>query len=245
MLKILVACEESQRVCTEFRKLGHEAYSADIQEPSGGHPEWHILGDVLKVLNGGEFSTMDGVKHSVQKWDCVIAFPPCTYLTKVATRIHSLKFTPLEKINKRTLNRIEGMEFFMQFANADCKHIAIENPVGIMNTAYRAPDQVINPYQFAESENDTENYVTKATCLWLKGLPELITNRLPKPDNGKIFGYHPSGKARTWEEIITADRPKERSKTFTGIAHAMATQWSEYLTGKSEKQLSLFEEEGE
>lgn len=240
---VLIACEESQRVCVEFRKLGHEAYSADIQEPSGGHPEWHILGDVVKILNGGEFATMDGVKHSVGKWDCIIGFPPCTYLTMVATRHHSLRFTPLEKINRRTMNRIEGMEFFMQFVNADCKHIAIENPVGIMNTAYRAPDQVINPYQFAESESDTENYVTKTTCLWLKGLPELITNGLPKPDNGALFGYHPTGKARNWEETRTGNRSKERSKTFPGIAHAMATQWSDYLTGKSERQLSLFEED--
>lgn len=245
MLRILVACEESQRVCTEFRKLGHEAYSADIQEPSGGHPEWHILGDVLKVLNGGEFQTMDGAEHSVGKWDCIIGFPPCTYLTMVATRHHSLRFTPLNKINRRTMNRIEGMEFFMKFANADCKHIVIENPVGIMNTAYRAPDQVINPYQFAESENDTENYVTKATCLWLKGLPILRTNNLPKPDNAKLFGVHPSGKARNWEETRTGNRAKERSKTFPGVAKAMATQWSDYLTGKSEKQLSLFDEEGE
>lgn len=233
-MQVLIACEESQRVCTEFRKLGHEAYSADIQEPSGNHPEWHILGDVVKILNGGEFQTMDGVKHSVGKWDCIIAFPPCTYLTMVATRHHSLKFTLLEKINRRTMNRIDGMEFFMKFVNADCKHIAIENPVGIMNTAYRSPDQVINPYQFAESVTDTENYVTKATCLWLKGLPALRGNNLPKPDNGALFGYHPTGKSKNWEETRTGNRSKERSKTFPGIAHAMAAQWSDYLTGKKD-----------
>ena len=242
ILKVLIACEESQRVCMEFRKLGHEAYSADIQEPSGGRPEWHILGDVLNVLRGGRFTTMDGAEHSVEKWDCIIAFPPCTYLTMVATRHHSLRFTPLNKINRRTLDRIEGMGFFMRFANADCKHIAIENPVGIMNTAYRSPEQVINPYQFAESVNDTENYVTKATCLWLKGLPTLETNNLPKPDNGALFGYHPNGKARNWEETRIGNRSKEHSKTFPGIAAAMAQQWSDYLTGKSERQLSLFEE---
>ena len=240
--KILIACEESQRVCTAFRERGFEAYSADIQEPSGGHPEWHILGDVLKVLSGGQFTTMDGVEHSVNAWDCVIAFPPCTYLTMVATRHHSLKFTPLEKINKRTLNRIEGMEFFMQFANADCTHIAIENPIGIMNTAYRKPDQVINPYQFAESAEDSENYVTKSTCLWLKGLPVLRTNNLPKPDNAKLFGLHPSGKARNWEETRTGNRSKERSKTFSGVALNMAQQWGDYLLGRTEKQLSFFEE---
>lgn len=185
---------------------------------------------------------MDGVEHSVNAWDCVIAFPPCTYLTMVATRHHSLKFTPLEKINKRTLNRIEGMEFFMQFAKAECSHIAIENPIGIMNTAYRSPDQIINPYQFAESENDAENYVTKSTCLWLKGLPILRTNNLPKPDNAKLFGLNPSGKARNWEETRTGNRSKERSKTFSGVALNMAQQWGDYLLGRTEKQLSFFEE---
>lgn len=242
VLKVLVACEESQRVCTEFRKLGHEAYSADIQEPSGNHPEYHIHGDALKVLHGGEFSTMDGVRHTVNKWDLCVCFPPCTYLTMVATRQHSLRCTPLDKINKRTMNRIEGMRFFMQFVNAECPHIAIENPIGIMNTAYRSPDQVINPYQFAKSTDDAENYVTKSTCLWLKGLPTLKTNSLPKPDNGALFGYHPTGKARNWEETRTGNRAKERSKTFPGIAHAMATQWSDYLTGNADRQLSLFEE---
>lgn len=242
-MKVLIACEESQRVCTAFRERGFEAYSADMQEPSGGHPEWHILGDVLKVLSGGYFLTMDGLKHSVEKWDCIIAFPPCTYLTAVATRHHSLKCTPLDKIVDRTFQRIEGMQFFMNFANADCERIAIENPVGIMNTAYRSPDQVISPYMFAKSVNDTENYVTKATCLWLKGLPELKTNTLPKPDNGSIYGYHPTGKARTWEEVVcwSGGASKVRSKTFPGIAQAMAQQWGDYLLGKTDKQLSFFE----
>ena len=241
-MKVLIACEESQRVCTAFREKGFEAYSADIQEPSGGHPEWHILGDVLKILSGGQFRTMDGTEHNAETWDCIIAFPPCTYLTMVATRHHSIKFTSLEKINRRTLNRIEGMEFFMQFVNADCKYIAIENPVGIMNTAYRSPDQIINPYEFAEGANDTENYVTKSTCLWLKGLPTLNTKSYRKPDNGKLFGYHPSGKARNWEETRRTDRSRERSKTFPGVAAAMAEQWGDYLLGKN-RQLSLFEED--
>lgn len=122
----------------------------------------------------------------------------------------------------------------MNFVNADCDHIAIENPVGVMNTCYRKADQIINPYQFAESTEDTDNYVTKSTCLWLKGLPELKTNDLPKPDNGKLYGYHPTGKARTWEETVcrAGGASKVRSKTFPGIAKAMATQWSEYLIGE-------------
>lgn len=185
---------------------------------------------------------MDGTEHSVEKWDCIIAFPPCTYLTMVATKYHSLKFATMESINRRTMKRIEGMDFFMQFANADCKHIAIENPVGIMNTAYRSPDQIINPFQFAESVNDKENYYTKATCLWLKGLPTLTTNDLPRPNNALMYGRHPSGKVKCWEEMQTGNRAKVRSKTFPGIAAAMAQQWSDYLTGKSERQLSLFEE---
>ncbi len=185
---------------------------------------------------------MDGEKHSVEKWDCIIAFPPCTYLTMVATRHHSLKCSTLERINSRTMNRIDGMQFFMKFASADCKHIAIENPVGIMNTAYRSPNQVISPYMFAENVGDSDNYFTKATCLWLKGLPELKTNNLPKPDNGAMFGFHPTGNARNWEETRTGNRSKERSKTFPGVAAAMAQQWGDYLLGKTDKQLSLFEE---
>ena len=118
------------------------------------------------------------------------------------------------------------MRFFMEFANAHCSKIAIENPVCVMNTAYRKPDQIIEPYQFAESENDTENYVTKKTCLWLKGLNPLITNDLPKPDNLKLFGRTKSGKVSNWEERISGgNRSKERSKTFEGIADAMAEQW--------------------
>lgn len=239
-LKVLIACEESQRVCIEFRRLGHEAYSCDVQEPSGGHPEWHILGDALKVLNPSMredgitniwFTTMNGDLHIIAKWDLIIAHPPCTYLTNVATRHHSLNFTPLDKINARTMNRIESMEFFMQFVNANSDHIAIENPVGVMNTCYRKPDMIIHPYMFAESVDDTENYHTKATCLWTKGLPELVGTGLPKPDNEKLYGRNPSGKVSNWEErqIGGKDRAKNRSKTFPGIAKAIAEQWSAYL----------------
>ena len=243
-LKILIACEESQRICAEFRKRGHEAYSCDVQEPSGGHPEWHILGDVLEVINpvyvpkndtkypALTFSTMDGKYHAYPgKWSLIVAHPPCTYLTNVAVRHHSLKCTPLEKINARTLKRIESMEFFMKFVNADCEHIAIENPVGVMNTCYRKPDMIIHPYMFAESVDDAENYVTKATCLWTKGLPELVGTGLPKPDNEKLFGRNLNGKISCWEEKQNGGkgRAKNRSKTFPGIAAAIAEQWGAYL----------------
>lgn len=226
-MKILIACEESQRVCTEMRKLGHEAYSCDIQEPSGGHPEWHILGDVLKVINGHcEFTTMNGERHAIkERWDLIIAHPPCTYLSNVATRHHSLNCTSLDKINDRTFKRVEAMQFFLNIANAECDRIAIENPIGVMNTAYRKPDQIIQPYYFAKDENDTENYVTKATCLWLKGINPLTYKELPKPNNKQLFGVMPSGKSRTWEDTYSRS-PKERSKTFPGIAKAMAEQWA-------------------
>lgn len=225
-MNILVACEESQRVCTEFRKRGHRAFSCDIIEPSGGHPEWHIQADVLPLLNGDcKFTTLDGKEHKQDgKWDMLIAFPPCTYLSNAATRSHSLKRTPLQKINDRTLLRVKAMQFFMDFANADCDKIAIENPIGVMNTCYRKPDQIIHPYMFADSENDREQYVTKATCLWLKQLPPLVGKGWQKPDNKKIFGVYSSGKAKTWEDCFSRDA-NVRSKTFHGVAKAMAKQW--------------------
>lgn len=227
-MKILIACEESQRVCIEMRRLGHEAYSCDIQECSGGHPGWHIMGDVLPIINGHcTFRTSDGEFHCIEtSWDMIIAHPPCTYLSNAATRCHSIKRNSIEQINARTAKRIEAMQFFMNIANADCDRIAIENPIGVMNTAYRKPDQIIQPYYFATDENDTENYVTKSTCLWLTGLQPLTYNTdIAKPDNGLLFGKSPSGKNRTWEDTYSRD-PKIRSKTFPGIARAMAEQWA-------------------
>lgn len=225
-MKVLIACECSQTVCKEFRALGHEAYSCDIEDQYGGHPEWHIKGDCLEILRGGQmFKTEDGSAHNIDKWDLIIAHPPCTYLSNAATRSHSLKGATLEQINTRTEKRIQAQDFFMKFVNVNCDKVAIENPVGVMNTVYRKPDQIIEPYQFAESEEDTENYVTKRTCLWLKGLNKLKRNDLPKPDNAKLYGRHPSGKARCWEEMVKGDRATVRSKTFPGIAKAMAEQW--------------------
>lgn len=223
-MKVLIACEESQAVCKAFRELGHEAYSCDIQECSGGHPEWHIMGDALKTIRGGQIITMDGKTHDVGRWDILIAHPPCTYLSNVATRHFSLRCTPAEKVVARWEQRAKSAVFFMFFVLADIPMIAVENPVGFMNTAYRKPDQIIHPYMFADSESDYEQYVTKATCLWLKGLPNLRTNNLPKPDNAKLYGRMPSGKARTWEDTYSRSG-KVRSKTFPGIARAMAEQW--------------------
>ena len=234
-MKVLVACEESQRVCIEFRKLGHEAYSCDIIDCSGGHPEWHIKQDVIPFLNGNcKFQTVEGGWHSVDgKWDLIIAFPPCTYLTSAGTRHYSLKMNPEWKVKARIAKREQAVEFFKNFANADCDKIAIENPVGYMNTNWRKPDQIIHPYFFAKTEEDSENYVQKRTCLWLKGLPKLErTSDLPKPKPKYICqGEKCKGKAIGWCEGIRgttggqAGRAKARSKTFPGIARAMAEQW--------------------
>lgn len=237
MAKILIACEESQRICSEFRRLGHEAYSADIQECSGGHPEWHILGDVLPIINGNcKFTTMDGSIIAINgQWDLIIAHPPCTYLSNSATRSHSVKCTPVEKINLRTVERINAMNFFMKFINAKCERIAVENPVGVMNTCYRTPEQIIHPYYFANSINDIENYQKKKTCLWLKNLPILSpTSELPAP---QPYSFTKSGKPINFVDAhgripgleMHGRSDKLRSKTFPGIAVAIAQQWGKLL----------------
>lgn len=227
-MKVLVACEESQRVCIEFRKLGHEAYSCDIEPCSGGHPEWGIQEDVLPLLDGCcEFTTIDGIEHTIEsKWDMIIAFPPCTYLTSAGTRHYSLKCNSPEKVELRIRERKRAVDFFMKFANADCKKIAIENPTGYMNTHYRKPDQIIHPYYFGDNAK-------KRTCLWLKGLPKLEpTNILPEPKPMYVCqGEKCKGKKIGWCEGMRGikggqkERAKARSKTFLGIAKAMAEQW--------------------
>lgn len=225
-MKILVACEESQRVCTAFREKGHEAYSCDVLECSGGHPEWHIQGDALKIINGRcEFTTMDGKKHRIDgKWDLLIAHPPCTYLSNAATRAFSLRVTPADKVVERWQNRAKAAVFFMRFALADCDHIAVENPVGFMTAAYRKPDQYINPWMWATGTNDVENYHSKKTGLWLKGLPLLKGNGVFDSFDCSIYGKYSSGKNKTWEDSYSR-KAHERSKTFPGIAKAMAEQW--------------------
>ena len=220
-MKVLVACEESQRVCTEFRKLGHEAYSCDIEPCSGGHPEWHIQDDVLPLLNGNcDFRTVNGdMHHLIGKWDMIIAFPPCTYLTVTGNRWFNIDRYG-EKAIQRHKDRKDAIDFFMAFANADCEKISIENPVGIMSSKWRKPNQIINPWQFGDA-------FEKKTCLWLKGLPELKpTNIVEIPprkrfDSGKSM---PEWYAEAWH-LPKEERAKLRSKTFPGIAKAMAEQW--------------------
>ena len=174
-MKVLVACEESQRVCTAFRERGHEAYSCDIIDQSGGHPEWHTMQDVLPLLNGNcEFGTTDGAKHKNDgKWDLIIAHPPCTYLTVTGNRWFNIERYG-EKAVQRYNCREEAVRFFLEFVNADCAKIAIENPVGIMSTEYRKPDQIIQPYMFGDAAE-------KKTCLWIKGLPKLKPTEIVTP----------------------------------------------------------------
>lgn len=224
-MKILVACEESQAVTIELRKLGHEAYSCDIIECSGGHPEWHIMQDVLPLLNGNcDFQTANGKWHSLFcKWDMIIAFPPCTYLTVTGNRWFNVDRYG-EKAIQRHKDREDAIKFFMAFANANCPRIAIENPVGIMSSTWRKPNQIINPYEFGDP-------FEKKTCLWLKGLQELKpTNIVEVPprkhfDSGKSM---PAWYAEAWH-LPKDERAKMRSKTFPGIAKAMAEQWAGVL----------------
>lgn len=218
-MNILVACEESQRVTIEFRNLGHNAFSCDIINSSGGHPEWHINQDVIPLLNGNcSFITEDGKSHFISnKWDMIISFPPCTYLTIAGNQMLFEHLRTFHQISIRKNQRLLAAQFFLEFTKADCERIAIENPVGYMNSYYRKPDQIIHPYFFGDNS-------LKRTCLWLKGLPVLQpTKILPKP---KPIYISPCGKQRYFVETVS--NSKIRSKTFPGIANAMATQWSDF-----------------
>lgn len=218
-MKVLVACEESQAVCKEFRALGHEAFSCDIESCSGGHPEWHIMQDVLPLLNGRcGFKTMDGIEHSIDgKWDLIIAHPPCTYLSNAGARwLYAGGKLNVERYEKG----LDGKKFFMAILNADCTRIAVENP--IPSSIYDLPHytQVIQPYQFGEPWS-------KKTCLWLKGLEPLqptniVEDYKPYCSSGSYSGTHdPKYKGASRK----GGSAKIRSKTFHGIAKAMAEQW--------------------
>lgn len=218
-MNVLVACEESQEVCKAFRARGHEAYSCDIQEPSGGHPEWHICGDVLPLLNGNyDFYTMDGVMHRIDgKWDLIIAHPPCTYLTLAGNKWFKPEFA--DRFPDCQKQRKEAVVFFMAIANAYCDKIAIENPVGVMSSQWRKPDQYIEPYMFGDPEK-------KKTGLWLKGLPLLKPTNIVEPViiHCKSGANEPRWHMETMH-LPKAERSRARSRTFIGIAEAMAEQW--------------------
>ena len=200
-MKVLVACEESQEVCKAFRERGHEAYSCDLQDCSGGHPEWHIMGDVLPLLNGNcSFITRGGQWVNIDgRWDLIIAHPPCTHLASSGARWFREK--------QMDYRQQKSCVLFMQMMLANADRVAVENPVGIMSRCYRRPDQIIQPWQFGHGE-------TKATCLWLKNLPELVPTEIVE-----------GREQRVWKMPPSADRAKERSKTYPGIAKAMAEQW--------------------
>lgn len=197
-MKVLIACEESQAVCIEFRKLGHEAFSCDILPCSGGHPEWHIQDSIFHILSAS----------NAISWDMMIAFPPCTDLASSGAR-----WFP-EKIANGDQGR--SIIFFMTMINANIPLIAVENPIGIMSTRYRKPDQIIQPFYFGHPES-------KSTCLWLKGLPKLsYTNVLSLPESGIWVNQTKSGQNKL---TPSPERTKLRSKTYSGIAKAMAEQW--------------------
>ena len=216
-MRVLVACEESQTVCKAFRERGHEAYSCDIQMCSGGHPEWHICGNALEILGGGWITTTDMRIHEIEKWDLMIAHPPCTYLTVTGNSWFDVEKYG-KKAQKRWLDRCEAIALFMQFALAPIERIAVENPVGIINTIYRKPDCIVHPYYFGDDAK-------KKTCFWLKSLPPLRPTDIIVPTTVKTgHGTDSPWHAFSWN-LPPSERAKVRSKTFPGIAKAMAEQW--------------------
>lgn len=197
-MRVLVACEESQAVTKEFRKLGHEAYSCDLLPCSGGYPEWHLQEDVIPLLN--------------KDWDMIIAFPPCTHLAVSGAAWFEQK--------RKDGRQKEGIDFFMIFTKTNCNKVIIENPVGIMSTYYRKPDQIIQPWWFGDS-------FSKRTCLWIKGVPKLIPTKIVAPGERIVYGggrSMPKWYADAYA-LPEKDRAMLRSKTFPGIAKAMAEQW--------------------
>lgn len=218
-MKILVACEESQEVCKAFRAKGHEAYSCDIIECSGGKPEWHIVADTLQLLDGNcEFLTRDDKPHKIDgKWDMIIAHPPCTYITNAGARW----LYAGGKLNEERYKKgVRAKEFFMKCLNADCEKIAVENP--IPSSVFNMPKytQIIQPFEYGHP-------YSKKTCLWLKGLPhlmptEILTDYVPYVTSGSYSKTHnPKFKGASRK----GGAAKTRSKTFPGIAKAMADQW--------------------
>lgn len=216
-MRILIACEESQAVCLEFRKLGHIAFSCDIEDCSGEHPEWHIKGDVITLLTFiRRFSTQDGTIYEINKWDMIIAFPPCTYLC--VSGLHWNK-----RVYGRQLQTEKAIDFVKSLMYYDCDRIAIENPVGCISTLVRKPNQIIQPYNFGED-------ASKKTCLWLKGLPLLKNTSYypPRIVNGKERWGNQTDSGQN-KLAPSADRATKRSKTYAGIAKAMAEQWGNHI----------------
>jgi len=238
-MNILIACEESQTVCKEFRKLGYNAYSCDTVKCSGGHPEWHLHGDVLQVIDTNGGTLQSGEQLILQgKWDMMIAHPPCTYLSVSGAKWYyhpEDKHLPIEKrrphpkFPNRAKDRDDAVDFFMKLMEADIEYIALENPVGIMSTKYRKPDQIVQPYHFGDS-------ASKTTCLWLKNLPLLEPTKIV--DKGEFVEFASGNKMPKWysdafiQTKSAKERSKIRSKTFPGFANAMANQWGKVQSKK-------------
>ena len=227
-MKVLVACEESQEVCKAFREKGHEAYSCDIQKCSGVHPEWHIVQDVLPLLNGDcSFRLENGVIGFIQgKWDMIIAHPPCTYLTNGGAvqmfRNEKKEYKPygvFQMVNVDRLKRgMEARDFFMEILNCNCKKIAIENPVPMSIWQLPKATQTIQPYMFGDK-------YSKKTCLWLKGLPPLFATACMMDYQPLINGGGGRLEKENYKGKKFAVGSIQRSKTFPGVARAMADQW--------------------
>ena len=223
-MKVLVACEESQEVCKAFRELGHEAYSCDIQEQSGGHPDWHIMQDVVLLLNGRcRFKTMDGIEHSIcDKWDLIIAHPPCTYLTGAGA-------CNIPKHPERIILGFAAADFFRKFLEADCDSIAVENPPPMKRFGLPVYSQIVRPWMFGDSNN-------KPICLWLKGIDILKPTKIVEKDTNIVRWVHKAtGQKKScskWYNTNTNHHSVHRSKTFPGIAKAMAEQWGGDVRGE-------------
>ena len=209
-MKVLIACEESQTVCKAFRARGHEAYSCDVQEPSGGHPEWHILGDALKALEGGQVTTMDGQVHDVGRWDLLIAHPPCTYLTSSsAVRLFNHDHT-VKDWNRERLGW-EARRFFLQLLSSEVERIAVENPCPLQWFNLPEYSQIIEPYMFGDPWK-------KRTCLWLRNLPLLAPTNIVEPEGlwvGSASGReHSTGRVKPGYTLKSSKDSKTRAKTF-------------------------------
>ena len=240
-MNVLIACEESQTVCLAFRKLGFNAYSCDLVECSGGYPRWHIQGDALEVIRNNGGITQDGRRVMVDKWDLMIAHPPCTYLTSSGAKwfYHpDDKGLPIEyrrphpKFPHRKQDQDAGAEFFMALYNSDIPYIAVENPVGVMSTRFRKPDQIVQPFMFGDQAR-------KTTCLWLKGLPLLEPTDLVS--EGETLTFKSGKRMQKWisnaltKTKTAEERRRLRSKTFEGMAQAMASQWGAFVKSEMEK----------
>ena len=219
MARILLACEKTQAVTKEFRRLGHEAFSCDILPCDGGHPEWHYKADIFDVINEG--------------WDAIIGFPPCTHLA-VSGAAHF-------KRKREDGSQRDAIEFFMRMWNSDCDKVVLENPVGILSGEYikkhfpdlcekynlpMKPSQIIEPYYFGDEAN-------KKTCLWIKGLPPLA-HHPSQYSSGSKYIESPSGRRYPeWQWKTGGGSGHKRSETFPGVAKAMAEQWSHYIIWQS------------